>query len=60
MKARQTSIIIFRTDNETKEEFLKAVDKLCSDASTIGRGLVKDFIKKTNRKFKNAPHLTTD
>ena len=52
MKTHQSDrvIIFIRTDNETKEEFLRAVEKTCSDQNTLGEMLIRKGAKKINNK----------
>lgn len=53
-------IVFIRTSQETKDEFLKALDKECASQNKVGNKLIKDYINYVNRKFKKNPHLLHD
>lgn len=40
------AVIFVRTDDETKEDFLKAVEKLCMTQNTLAELLIKQGLKK--------------
>ena len=46
----KNAIVFIRTDKETKEEFLKAVEKSCLSQNTLGELLIKQGAKKINSK----------
>lgn len=47
------SVIFIRTDNETKQEFMDAVNMALTDQNEAGNRAIIDWIKKIKRKYEN-------
>jgi hypothetical protein len=54
------AVIFIKTDDETKTEFLKNVERVCMTQNKVGEMLVKNWNKKINRHFEKNPQFVTD